>query len=95
MEKAGFVDIVESQEVWPIGTWPKDKKLKEIGRWGRAGSEDSVLPFAIHMLTKQGWKVDDVKKLCDAVVESYKKQKYFFEAWFVYGRKPEKKKSEC
>ncbi|EAT81458.2 hypothetical protein SNOG_10959 [Parastagonospora nodorum SN15] len=33
MRKAGFVDIVSVPHKWPINTWPKDKKFKELGKW--------------------------------------------------------------
>lgn len=33
IEEAGFVDVVEKKYKLPVGTWPKDEKLKEIGRW--------------------------------------------------------------
>jgi hypothetical protein len=28
--ECGFVDAVEAQLVWPIGTWPRDKKMKAL-----------------------------------------------------------------
>lgn len=31
MEEAGFVDVVEVIYKWPIGRWPANKKMKEIG----------------------------------------------------------------
>lgn len=33
LEEAGFVDIVEHKVKVPIGSWPADPKLKELGRW--------------------------------------------------------------
>ncbi len=33
--EAGFVDVVEKQMVWPIGTWAKDERMMELGRWAR------------------------------------------------------------
>jgi hypothetical protein len=33
VKEAGFDDIYESEKTIPIGTWPKDKWLKEIGRY--------------------------------------------------------------
>lgn len=33
IEEAGFVDVVEKKYKLPVGGWPKDEKLKEIGRW--------------------------------------------------------------
>ncbi|KAI8272341.1 methyltransferase domain-containing protein [Colletotrichum sp. SAR 10_98] len=38
VEEAGFVDVKERIAYWPVGTWPRDPFLKEIGRysvWGR------------------------------------------------------------
>lgn len=88
MEKAGFVDCVAKTAIWPAGPWPKDKRLKEIGKWGLLGALDSLLPFAIHLLTKEGWEVKDIEELCDKVAKSYAKNKYYTYGWFVYGRKP-------
>jgi len=79
MERAGFVDVTESTAIWPIGTWPKDKRLKETGRWGFVGLNDSLYPFAVHLLTKGlGWEVEKVKKLCDEAAEELPKSKYYF-----------------
>jgi hypothetical protein len=33
MREIGFVDIVEKHLAWPIGPWPKDKKMKRLGAW--------------------------------------------------------------
>lgn len=83
---AGFVDVVEKTAVWPVGDWPKDKMLKDIGRFGRQGTLDSLYPFGVHLLTKQGWTVDQVKELCDKVAKSFAKAnqkgdigKYYFQ----------------
>jgi hypothetical protein len=35
MEQVGFVDVVEKRFKWPLGGWPKDEKLKELGLWVR------------------------------------------------------------
>ena len=77
MEEAGFEDVVAQTAVWPAGPWPRDKRLKEIGKWGLIGAIDSVFPFALHLLTKEGWKVEDIRKLCDDVIASYKDNKYY------------------
>jgi len=90
MEEAGFVDVVESTAIWPLGAWPKDKRLKEVGKWGLLGCTDSLYPFAEYLLPKGlGWSLEETRKLCDAVKEEIPKSKYYFHGWFVYGRKPE------
>jgi hypothetical protein len=33
MEEAGFVDITEYIDLWPINKWPKDAKYKELGKF--------------------------------------------------------------
>ena len=79
MEKAGFVDVVESTAIWPIGAWPKDKRLKEAGKWGLLGIHDSLYPFAIHLLTKvEGWSQQEVRDLCDEAAKDVPKGRYYF-----------------
>lgn len=45
IRKAGFVDIHEKEHKWPIGPWPRDKKLKEAG----------VVNFQHWMSGMEGW----------------------------------------
>jgi hypothetical protein len=33
VKDSGFEDVREDSRVMPIGTWPKDKRLKEIGKY--------------------------------------------------------------
>jgi hypothetical protein len=32
MEEAGFVDVHEYIDLWPINRWPKNPKYKELGK---------------------------------------------------------------
>jgi len=77
MEKAGFVDCVAQTAIWPIGPWPKDKRLKEVGKWGLLGTCDSLFPFGVHILTKEGWSVEQVEKLCHDVAQGLYKDNYY------------------
>lgn len=81
-KEAGFVNIKIEKRIWPLSAWPKDPKLKEIGRWGLLGAEESVFPFAVMLLTKEGWSEEDVKKMCDEAIWELKKgkKKYYAEA---------------
>ena len=89
MEAAGFIDIKEQTVTWPIGSWPKQPALKEIGRWGKLGMMESAYPFALYLLTQEGWTENQVKELVDANLASFNKHNYYFQGWFVYGRKPD------
>ena len=89
MRKAGFVDVQEKTAIWPVGTWPKQKALKEIGRWGKLGSVEGCHAFALQLLTREGWTQQQVKEMVDAAVSDMDRHNYYFMGWFVYGRKPE------
>lgn len=88
MEKAGFVDVQQQTAIWPLGAWPKQRELKELGKWGKLGMMESLYPFAVQLLTREGWTQGQVKELVNAVLSSLDKHNYYFQAWFVYGRKP-------
>ena len=89
MKKAGFVDVHQQTTIWPLGSWPKQKELKELGRWGKIGMMESASPFALHLLTREGWTQAQVKELVDAMIPSLNNGGYYYQAWFVYGKKPE------
>jgi hypothetical protein len=33
LEDAGFEDVVEKEYRWPMSPWPRDRKLREIGKF--------------------------------------------------------------
>ena len=88
MRKAGFVDVQEQTGIWPIGTWPKQPELKEIGRWGKLGMTESAYPSALQLLTREGWTQEQVKEMVDATIASMNTTNFYIQGWFVYGRKP-------
>lgn len=93
MIKAGFVDVQERKEVWPLGDWPKDKRLKDIGRYGKIGAVESAEPFGLALLTRvEGWSTERAMatiKKAKKDLESKQGGKYYCQGWFVVGRKPE------
>lgn len=52
IEAAGFENVHETRLKLPIGTWSKDKKLKEWGMWNRVFLEDALEGFALRGLTQ-------------------------------------------
>lgn len=89
MRKVGFVDVQERTVIWPLGTWPKRKELKEIGRWGRLGMMESAYVFALHLLSREGWTKERIQAMVEPAIASIAKNNYYCQGWFVYGRKPE------
>lgn len=64
MLDAGFVDVVEVQYIWPQNTWPKDKKMKELGRWHLANSLDGLEGFSMALCTRaHGMTTEEVQLL--------------------------------
>jgi hypothetical protein len=52
IEKAGFVDVVEKKFKWPIGDWPADARLKDIGRWNAQHWIEGIEPWTLRLLTQ-------------------------------------------
>jgi SAM-dependent methyltransferase len=52
MEAAGFVNITYRTFKWPIGPWPQDRKLKEIGAYNRLAWEDGMNGWVLFLFTK-------------------------------------------
>lgn len=89
-ENLGLENVKEHRAVWPLGDWPKDPKLKELGRWGRIGAIDSIAPFAVGYLRREGWTHEEIAELCSKVRKDIGRggSKYYCEGWFICGRKP-------
>jgi hypothetical protein len=51
-KKAGFANVVYKMYKLPIGTWPKDARLKEIGAYNRLGWEEGMEGWAMYLFTK-------------------------------------------
>lgn len=51
MEQAGFVNVSRHTFKWPIGTWPMDKKMKEIGAYNRLGWDEGINGWAMFLFT--------------------------------------------
>lgn len=51
MTKAGFQDVTQRRFRVPIGTWPKDSRLKELGRYNRLQWEKGIEGWTMRLLT--------------------------------------------
>lgn len=75
MLEAGFVDVVEVQYIWPQNTWPKDPRLKELGRWNLVNSLDGLEGYSLALLTRVlGMSNDEVQLLLMDVRKDMKKR---------------------
>jgi hypothetical protein len=65
MEKAGFVDIVEKQLKWPIGTWPRDQYYKDVGHWYLKNLDTGLEGLVMALFTRGlGWSKDETVVFC-------------------------------
>lgn len=65
LREAGFVDVVETKYKWPVGTWPKDKGMKELGAWVRAYMDIGLEGYMMRLLTTMlGWTAQEVYVFC-------------------------------
>ena len=47
---------------WPINTWPKDKKLKEIGAWNLINMLDGLEGFTFRLFQGvHGWSREEIE----------------------------------
>lgn len=51
MREAGFEDVTERRLPMPVGGWPKDKRLKELGKYNRLHWEEGIEGWCMYLLT--------------------------------------------
>ncbi|KAH6953009.1 S-adenosyl-L-methionine-dependent methyltransferase [Fusarium avenaceum] len=62
MEAAGFVDIHEEVRKIPIGKWPKDPKLKEIGRFQAIQAAQAIESYTPQIFSNVlGWSQEEIQ----------------------------------
>ncbi|KAF1846156.1 S-adenosyl-L-methionine-dependent methyltransferase [Cucurbitaria berberidis CBS 394.84] len=91
MHEAGFVDIHDVKFIWPIGTWPKDAHLKDLGRWGERNWSEGIEGWILALYTRVlGWtyaEVQDFAREFRRVIKN-RKNHLWHEVRCVYARKP-------
>ncbi|KAF1953458.1 S-adenosyl-L-methionine-dependent methyltransferase [Byssothecium circinans] len=89
---AGFVDVHEKIVKVPIGPWPKDPKMKELGRYHREQLSQGIGPYTLGFLGKvQGWSEAECKIITAKVQTQMRNPKIhtYIKYFFVHGRKPD------
>lgn len=90
MEAAGFVDIQEYNLKMPIGGWPVDKKLKEMGLYSQVVLEGDPEGYVLFMTNTLGWTREQVLAYVKAVKREVRSAKLhpYYKQKVVWGRKP-------
>jgi hypothetical protein len=74
----------------PIGSWPKDKRLKEIGRFERAQALDAVESHTLAVYTRiLGYSFDQTQVVIEGVKREFSDPKLhlYNTHYFICGRK--------
>ncbi|PGH16853.1 hypothetical protein AJ79_01497 [Helicocarpus griseus UAMH5409] len=90
---AGFVDVKDEVFKTPLGPWPKDAKLKEVGRYFLEHSLLGVDAYILGFIGKVlGWSESECMVLAAKVKSELRDRKLhlYLNTHFVYGRKPSK-----
>lgn len=91
VREAGFEDIHHEKTPLPLGIWPKDKKLKDVGAFNLVQLTDGLEGFSLRMFTHVlGWAPEELqvflgkvkKDLADRTVHALN------DLHFVWARKP-------
>lgn len=92
MLDAGFVDVQEKVVKVPLGPWPKDARMKEIGRYQREHMSMGVESYTLGLLGKVlGWSDDECRVMIAKCVGDIRNKAVhiYIRFFFVHGRKPE------
>ncbi|MCJ1225898.1 hypothetical protein MMC12_002547 [Toensbergia leucococca] len=92
MEEAGFVDVKEYFLKLPTNDWPKNKQLKEIGKFQLAHLTEGLFSLTIGLFTRVlHWSAAEVQVLLAKMRAEVKDRRiHSYEIVAVlYGRKPE------
>ncbi|KAF5600773.1 s-adenosyl-l-methionine-dependent methyltransferase [Fusarium pseudoanthophilum] len=73
MQEAGFTDLFSKSWKLPVGDWPQDKKLKQIGLYNGAFIDHSIDAFAIFPIGEiLGWSREEVTVLVSQMRKALK-----------------------
>ncbi|KAH6688257.1 S-adenosyl-L-methionine-dependent methyltransferase [Plectosphaerella plurivora] len=92
MRDAGFENVDERRLKLPMGAWPANPKLKEVGRYNLAATEQGLEGFMLYIFTNiHGWDLIRTQTYIAAVRSELKKRSNhaYYLASSVFGQKPD------
>jgi hypothetical protein len=91
MRQAGFVDIQQRMFMWPTNGWPKNRYMKELGRWNQVNIMEGLEGFCLALLTRGlGWRKEEVDIFVAKVNRDLANKHIhgYFPMPVTFGRKP-------
>ncbi|KAF4981730.1 hypothetical protein FZEAL_2532 [Fusarium zealandicum] len=90
MEAAGFVDVQEFNFKTPLGRWPKEERLKELGEYGSLVMLSDTEGSVLFMASTLGWSEAEIHVYIAHLRREIQSGRYhpFYRQKVVWGRKP-------
>lgn len=91
LEECGFINVQEMVMHIPIGTWPRNKVLKNVGLYWRAILDGGIQAIALGPLTRGlGWSREQVELFLIKVRKAYYDNtiQAYMPYHIIYGQKP-------
>ncbi|KIW07235.1 uncharacterized protein PV09_02092 [Verruconis gallopava] len=91
MRRAGFVNVVQQEVKWPIGTWAKGEREKALGYWTYENTKLFFDGTKLLFTKRLGWDLERVLALNKEAEDdiSDRKSHYYWRFFVCYGQKPE------
>lgn len=92
LKNVGFLDVKEEIRKVPIGQWPKDPTLKELGKIQAHQEAQLIESYTPAIFSRVlGWQEAEIQVLMAKVKNDLRKTAHhlYLPVYFVYGRKPE------
>ncbi|KAB8295732.1 hypothetical protein EYC80_008557 [Monilinia laxa] len=89
--QAGFVNLQERMYQTPLGEWPDDPKLRELGKWNLLQFDVGLEGFAVQLLTNvMGMSLPEVQLFCAQVRAAARDRRAhsYYPHKLVYAQKP-------
>jgi hypothetical protein len=91
MTDAGFVDVTSKMMKVPMNPWPKNRKLKELGKYMQAEQLQAMPVYTYALLSRVlGWERAEIEVLLAHVANELKDRSIhqYAKVYFIYGKKP-------
>ncbi|KAK2813779.1 hypothetical protein FQN50_000177 [Emmonsiellopsis sp. PD_5] len=91
VEEAGFKNVTDEILKVPCGPWPKDKKLKEMGKFHQLQMYGAFTGYTIAPLSRVlGWSNEEIEVLIAGLRNQIQDKSIhvYARAHFIYGQKP-------
>ncbi|KAK5653053.1 hypothetical protein OQA88_9339 [Cercophora sp. LCS_1] len=90
IEAAGFVNIQEQNFKSPLGSWPSDPKLKEMGNYQHLATANDLAGTMLYLGSLTGWSPDEIQVYAANLRREFRSSKvhgYYLQK-IVWAQKP-------